>query len=339
GGGGGGGGGYGGGGGGGGAGTTYTAGGGGGGGGSYAAASTAYSTSTATNPGHAGSVVILLEEVCAGSEGRGEKIAQDLLDDFVPEFNELWPTLAVEEGLDPYDDVYDGPVSLGCDSYGIGDGTCAVLTDEIYPLCSELYADVDVSQLDGLSGLEITSLKLETTNQQVGTSCPYDSGAVKDTSFRCSLYGTSGADVELTSQAKVVVSSIKLKIKCTNHFEDHTEQLWAGNATCTAKGGTATAKVDYCGGICSRDSGVASLVALKASDLEMKLTPACNVNTTDVDYPPIDEALDELLSETADLLGSIIVDAVAPAITSALNDLVKEVLPLPAACGTDAPSQ
>jgi hypothetical protein len=330
---GGGGGGYGGGGGGGGGGDTF-AGGGGGGGGSYAAASTAYSTTTASNSGDDGSVVILLEEVCTGTEGRGETIAQDLLDDFIAPFNKAWPLIAKDEKLDPFNDVYDGKVDLGCGPDHVADTLCAALTDGIYPVCSEVYAEVDVSQIDGLSNLEITSLTLETANELIGTSCPYDSNAVDDTSFRCSISGTSTADVKLTAQAKAVVSSIKLKVKCSDPIlGDVTDDLWTGNATCTSSGGTASAEVDYCGGVCSRDSGLSSLVALEASDLKMKLTNIdCDITTTDIIYAPIEPYLDEILSDTADLLGSTIESALAPSVTSALNDVVKEVLPLPDDC-------
>jgi hypothetical protein len=309
-----------------------TAGGGGGGGASYAVASTVDSSTTAKNPGHDGSVVIILEEVCAGTEGRGEKIAQELLDDFVPVFNQDWPTIAVAEGLDPYMDVYDKPVNIGCNTYGIGDLTCPLVVGVAYPACKNFYANVDVSEIDGLSHLAITSLELESTNQQVGTSCPYDSKAVENTSFRCSLYGNSGANVKLTAPAKVVVSSIQLMIECTDGVLSTTAQLWAGKATCKSTSGTASGKVAYCSGICSKDAGVSSLVALQASDLKMKLDPKCDPTTTSVDYPPINDTLDAILGAVMDGASSAMVDAVSPAITSALNTLVKDVLPLPATC-------
>lgn len=329
---GGGGGGYGGGGGGGGGGSTY-AGGGGGGGGSYAAASNAYSTATAKNPGHNGSVVIILQEVCTGSQGTGAQIAQDLLDDFIPVFNQLWPTIAVNEDIDPFNDVYEGDVSLGCGLEEIGNTICDMELGD----CEDFYAHVNVSQIDGLSKLQLTSLTLETTNQQFGTSCPYDSNAVDGTSFECSLYGTSAADVKLTAQAKVVVSDIEIKVKCNTIFGDETEPLWNGKATCTVSGGTATAKVEYCSGVCSLSPGVSSLVALKASDLKLDLTGVdCKVTTTDLFYDPLEPFLDPVLSELADLLASTIEDAVAPSISDALNDLVKEALPLPAACSAQS---
>jgi hypothetical protein len=152
---GGGGGGYGGGGGGGGGGETldannrYTAGGGGGGGGSYAARSTAVSEIEVKRSGQDGSVVVVFEELCAGSHGEGPTIAQALLDAFVPVFNEEWPAIAAAEGLDPLSPVYDGPVKIGCGSIE-GDAVCYALHSLVYPDCTEVYADVDVSELDGL---------------------------------------------------------------------------------------------------------------------------------------------------------------------------------------------
>jgi hypothetical protein len=331
---GGGGGGYGGGGGGGGGGDTY-AGGGGGGGGSYAAASTAYSTLTASNTGNNGSVVIIIQEICAGSVGEGETLAQNLLTSFVKPFNAAWPTIAVATDLDPLNNVYDGTVNLGCGLGGIGDAICGV---EGGSKCLQFYADVDVSQIDGLSGLQIESITLETTNQQLGNSCPYDSSAVTGASFGCSLYGSSTADVEL-SQAKVVLSSLSLKVQCDWAGAKSTQTLWAGNATCTATGGTATSEVDYCAGLCSFSSGASSLVALQASDLKLKLTGInCDINTTNI-ISSAASLLDPILDEIADALGTTIETALTPTIQSALNDVVDEVLPLPSSCSTQAASQ
>ncbi|MET0555065.1 MAG: hypothetical protein ABW221_18630 [Vicinamibacteria bacterium] len=309
----------------------YAPGGGGGGGGSYACRSTAASDLEAKRSGHDGSVAILFEEVCAGSQGDGARIAQGLLDAFIPVFNAEWPAIAVAEGLDPYSPVYVGPVNIGCSF--VGDTTCAVLTKGLLPFCSKVYADVDVSEIDGLSHIAIERMRLESTHQRVGTACPLAPAAVADTSFGCSLYGGSDADVALTARATVEVKSIKLKIKCTDvtHLFDETDEIWAGNATCTSTSGSATGTVGYCGGLCSRDAGVASLVALKASDLDMKLKPACDVHTTDAGYL-VALGLDGILSEIADALGDTIVDAVSPAVESALNEAVKKTLPLPATC-------
>jgi hypothetical protein len=275
--------------------------------------------------------LILQQELCAGSQSEGETIAQDLLDDFIGPFNKAWPTIAKNNGLDPFNNVYDGEVNLGCGLGDIGDIICGAQLAK----CDKFYADVDVSQIDGLSNLDLTSLTLETTNQQTGTSCPYDSSAVSGTSFGCSLYGTSTADVELTAQAKVVLSSMSLKVKCSG-LTGFTETLWSGNATCTATGGTATSQVDYCAGICSANSGLSSLVALKASDLKLKLTdPKCDINTSNIDKT-IASVLDSILDQIADDLASTIEKAVSPTIESALNDVVKEVLPLPASCAAQA---
>lgn len=318
--------------------SAVTAGGGGGGGASYAVASTTSASTTATNPGHNGSVVFMLEEVCAGSESRGEAVAQKLLDDFIPLFNQTWPAIAVAENLDPYKNVYDGPVNIGCGSSGIGNGACETLTLGTFPICKNFYADVDLSEIDGLSHLAITSLKLTSTNQRIGTTCPYDTDAVKDTSFRCSLYGGSNADVKLTAPATATVSSIHLKIDCAATDEGggpETMPLWSGNATCKSSSGTASGKVAYCAGFCSREAGVASLVALQASDLDMKLKPKCDVHTTSVDYEPITDVLDEVLDAVVNGMSDKIIKAATPAVTSALNDVVKDVLPLPATCSAE----
>ncbi len=259
-------------------------------------------------------------------------VAQTLLTDFVAPFNKAWPTVAVDTGIDPLKNVYDGSVNLGCGLEGIGDAYCGVQASS----CSEFYADVDISEIDGLSNLSITSLTLETQNQQAGTVCPYyTSGPYPVQSFGCSLYGTATGNVKLNGQAKIVVSSIALKAKCALvGVENYTETLWSGSVTCTASGGTGTVQTaEYCGGLCSVNAGLAALDYLKARDLKMNLTGInCKVNTSDVVYAPIADVLDPILSETADLLGKTIEEAAAPAVKTALNNLVAQIMPVPATC-------
>ena len=117
---------------------------------------------------------------------------------------------------------------------------------------------------------------------------------------------------------------------------DVTETIWSGNATCTATGGTATSQVDYCAGLCSVNSGLSSLVALQSSDLKLKLSGiSCKINTTSLSQL-ITGDLDPILDEIADALGTTIEEALTPTVQSALNEVVDEVLPLPASCSAQA---
>ena len=120
---------------------------------------------------------------CSVSDG--ESIVQGLLDDVIAPFNAAWPAICEASGLDPFDNVFDGSVNLGCGLGDLGNTVCGLQASS----CKSMWADVDVSQITGLENLDLTSLTVTSTNASDGTSCPYKSSAVDGTSFSCSYYG------------------------------------------------------------------------------------------------------------------------------------------------------
>src|SRR5581483_6824649 len=265
----------------------------------------------------------------------GESIVQGLLDDVVTPFNDAWPAICQATGLDPFDNVYDGSVNLGCGLGDLGNTVCGLQASS----CKSMWADVDVSQISGLENLAVTSLTVTSTNANSGTSCPYKSSAVDDTSFSCSYSGEGIGDAALTGSVSAYLPSIETRDECDapGAQDKLKEQIWEALATATATGGTATADLKYCAGICSANSGLASLVYLGMSDLKLHLTGVSTDIVTSGSSYDIDEQLaDEIADQIADGLKSVIESAIAPVITQALNEEVDEILPLPSSCSSSA---
>lgn len=266
---------------------------------------------------------------CSVSDG--ESIVQGLLDDVISPFNAAWPAICEATGLDPFDNVYDGSVNLGCGLGDLGKTVCGLQASS----CKSMWADVDVSQITGLEDLEVTAFTVTSTTASSGTTCPYKSSAVDDTSFSCSYSGEGTASAEVTGKLTADLSSIEIRVECDalGGLDKFKETIWEGHATATATGGTATADIKYCSGVCSVDSGVASLVYLASSDLKLKLSGVSTDIVTDGSSYDIDEQLaDEIADQIADGLKSVLEQAIAPTITTALNDEVNEILPLPSSC-------
>jgi hypothetical protein len=268
----------------------------------------------------------------------GETIVQGLLDDVIAPFNAAWPSICEATGLDPFDNVFDGSVNLGCGLGDLGDTVCGLQASS----CKSMWADVDVSQITGLENLSLTSLTVTSTDATSGTTCPYSSKAVDDTSFSCSFSGEGTGDAALSGgDLSADLSSIEIRVECDalGGLDDFKETIWEGHATATAKSGTATADVKYCAGICSVDSGLASLVYLGMSNLKLKLDGVSVDIVTDGSSYDIDEQIeDEIADQIADALKVDIENAIAPVISEALNDEVKEILPLPSSCSSSSSS-
>lgn len=268
---------------------------------------------------------------CSVSDG--ESIVQGLLDDVIAPFNSAWPAICEATGLDPFDNVYDGSVNLGCGLGDLGHTICGLEASS----CKSMWADVDVSQITGLENLALTAITVTSTDAGSGTTCPYKSSAVDDTSFSCSYSGEGTATAAVTGTLTADLSNIEIRVECDalGGLDKFKETIWQGHATATATGGTATADVKYCSGVCSVDSGLASLVYLASSDLKLKLTGVSTKIVTDGSSYDIDAQLaDEIADTIADELKSVLEAAIAPTVSEALNDEVDEILPLPSSCSS-----
>ena len=272
---------------------------------------------------------------CSVSDG--ESIVQGLLDDVIAPFNAAWPAICEASGLDPFDNVFDGSVNLGCGLGDLGNTVCGLQASS----CKSMWADVDVSQITGLENLDLTSLTVTSTNASDGTSCPYKSSAVDGTSFSCSYSGEGTGTAALTGTMTADLSSIEIRVECDalGGLDDFKETIWEGHATATATSGTADADIKYCSGICSVDSGVASLVYLAMSDLKLKLDGvSVNIVTDGSSYNIDADLADEIADTIADALKTDIEAALSPVVSSALNDEVDEIIPLPSSCSSAAAS-
>jgi hypothetical protein len=246
-----------------------------------------------------------------------------LLDALTPALNKAWPSLAVSSGLDPWEDVYDGSINIGC-KYG-GDEICGAQASS----CKKFYVEVDLSKLTGLSYLQFKDLQATTINAAGGTqSCKYDTKASQGP-YTCSYWGSGNGKAYLLDGASLqaTISKIKVKVKCDNFLAgDFTETLYSGSATCKSSQPKGSATLDYCGGSCQSGSPPANLSFLGVDGLDLKLGGlSCDVKP---DYSSISWIAEVLVPELEDQIS----DAVEPTIEDALNGLLNDFIPYPSAC-------
>lgn len=263
----------------------------------------------------------LAAQTCTTTQGA--QVINGLLTQLTPALNKAWPSLAVNSGLDPWNDVYDGSINIGC-KYG-GDEVCGVQASS----CKKMYAEVDVSSLTGLAYLQFEDLAVKTLQAASGTqSCPYNSKA-SGGSYACSYWGSGNGQAYLLNgqSLKAKVSKIKVKVKCNNFIAgDFTETVYSGSATCTASDPKGSATFDFCGGSCASGSTVANLSYTEVDGLDIKVGKlSCNVSPS---YSPASWIADVLVPALEDQ----IVDALTPPIEDALNDLLADYIPFPSTC-------
>lgn len=255
----------------------------------------------------------------------GAVVVNGLLASLTPVLNKAWPSVAVSTGLDPLKDVLeDQKVSLKC-SYG-GDEICGLQAAK----CKEEYAQVTVSNIQGLSYMQFEDLVMSSLTAGSGTrACPY-SGSAGGGTYDCSYSGTGTGGAFFLNNAKLTadISEIKVKIKCEiPYIKTWTETIFSGSAQCTGSDPEGTGKFQLCAGSCS--SGAAANLSYAAlNELDLKLgSLSCNVSPS---YNPVSWIGEALVPAIKDDL----VKAVTPEIQKAVNDLVADYMPFPSACGS-----
>lgn len=262
----------------------------------------------------------LMAQICNSNDAT--QAVNSLLTQLTPLLNKTWPSLAVSSGLDPWNDVYDGSINLGC-KYG-GDEICGLQASS----CKKMYAEVDVSSLSGLAYLQFQDLAVQSIQGVAngGQSCPYNPNA--SGGYSCSYWGSGNGKAYLVDgqSLKAKISKIKVKVKCNNFIAgDFTETLYSGSATCTASDPKGSATFDFCGGNC-QGSAMPGLSYAAVDGLDLKVGKlSCDVSP---DYSPASWIAEVLVPE----LEEQIIDAVTPPIEEALNDLFADYMPFPSAC-------
>jgi hypothetical protein len=261
--------------------------------------------------------------VCTTTDGT--QVMNALFEQLTPILNQAWPSVAVNNGLDPLKDVYDGSIKLSC-KYG-GDEVCGVQASS----CKKMWAEVDVSSINGLAYLQFENVHVNTLKAADGTqACPYSSSA-SGGSYACSYSGSGTADAYLTgnSQISASIPKVKVKVKCNNFIAgDFTETLYSGSAKCYASKPKGNSTFDFCGGSCASGSVPATISYAAVDSLDLKVSDLkCDVSP---DYSPASWIAEALVPALEDQ----IVDAITPALEDALNDLFAEYMPFPAKCGS-----
>ncbi|MCY1082745.1 hypothetical protein [Archangium lansingense] len=255
----------------------------------------------------------------------GSKVVNGLLSSLTPVLNKTWPSLAVDLGLDPMKDVYEGPIKLGC-KYG-GHEICAAQAAS----CEDMWADVDVSSINGLAYMQFEDLAVTKLQAASGTQvCPFNSKA-SGGSYSCSYSGMGAGNAYLidNSQISATLSKIKVKVKCNlgGFAYKWTETVYSGKAKCYGNKPSGNATLNFCAGTCASGSAPATLAYSAVDKLDIQLSGlSCDVSP---DYNPVSWVAEVL----APALESTIVKKITPPIKDALNDLLKDQLPFPTKCG------
>jgi plastocyanin len=259
------------------------------------------------------------EFVC-GQE-KGGLVVNTLLTALTPILNRVWPNFALTNGIDPLTNVYDGSINLGC-TYG-GNEVC---TGELLP-CASMYANVDVSSITGLHLLQFEQLQASSVTSDASTPCSYSKDAVGP--YICPYSGTGSGKASLAQGATInaTLSSIEVIVECGLDGATIPSTVFKGSALCSATKPEGSAKFDFCAGTCPAESPAPANLGYGAlADLSIKLGGLeCTVSGT---YNPAAPAIAILASN----LKSTVESKVTEPIEKALNGLVADYVPFPAAC-------
>jgi hypothetical protein len=258
---------------------------------------------------------------------QGIDVVNSLLTELTPALNNAWPSVAVNNGLDPFEDVYNGKINIGC-KYG-GDVICGAMAAS----CKKYYVTINVENIKGISYLQFEDLAVTSLGASSGTkTCPYSTSASAG-SYSCSYSGDGSGSAYLQQGQKLTakLTDITLKAKCEWFWGDSdTVKVWpasgSGTANCSASKPEGSAFFDFCAGSCASGSPVATLSYAAIDELKIKTTNlSCSVSPS---YSPVSWIASVLVPALED----VIIDAVTPPIEDALNDLVTDFLPYPGYC-------
>jgi len=264
----------------------------------------------------------------------GTSVINPILTELQTEVNKVWDTVACtpEVGLCPLEPVFDGKIGLGCSADGtdgaILSAECLVLNTN-YPFCDGFWVDTDIEKLEGLQNLQFSNTMVTEITGSTGTqTCPYDAHA-EGGSFECSYYGkgTVSASLKSGTELKLVDTSFKVRLKCSNGFDSTTHTLYDGNFTCETTNPTGTATYDLCAGDCESNLGGVITYLKIPSKGNLTLHPGNLSCVFDPKTNPVNWFLDAFVP--------LFEDQIAKALEGPLAIAINEVLPpmpFPASC-------
>lgn len=221
-----------------------------------------------------------------------EGMLNDLIAALLPIINQEIPAFMVSEGLDPLETVVSGSDTLGSINLGI----CT----------AKAKANYSIEDMKGLSSLIIESLEIDTSKIN---------GDESD-EITTTVVGTLWVSAKLTSDLSAKVSG-SIKASCGGISES------VGiSGKVTASGVTGKGSANF----------TATLSAEKSCFNELDITDlSLKYKSIDVDIDGLgifNEFLEPLVDLINDLFGSYIEDALSPVVQKALNDLLKDTLPV-----------
>lgn len=262
----------------------------------------------------------------ADENSEGEKLINELLQQLTPQLNKGWPSIAVQSGLDPYENVYDGKISLKC-KYG-GDEVCGAQASS----CKDMWAEIKVRSIGGLASLQFKDLgmtSIDGTSDMKSTTCKYENSA-NGGNYSYAYWGEGSGKAYLLSGTKLTadISTIKVKVKCNlgGFMGTFKETLYSGSAKCEASQPTGSSNFELCGGSCQSKSPVTVISYMGMESLSLHVKDlSCKVNPN---YNPVSWISEMLVP----FLKDEITKALTPPIERALNDLFASVNPYPSVC-------
>lgn len=270
----------------------------------------------------------------------GTDVVNDLLNQLVPKLNDDWPSIVASGGLDPWNDVWSGQISLHC-SWG-GDEMCPLVNPEKAE-CKKMWADVTVDKLTGLSKLIFDDATANSVTPSDGSKqCSYPTnkgGTPPAGAYSCSYEGTGLGNVSFPNDTGMTakLTDIKIRVKCKDPIFGDTSDytLVNGSSTCTVKDPAGSGDFNFCAGSCdtSRTNvpevlSYAEVTALKikAKSLSCQSDLYCDVSVGCLLLSPyIDTIVDAIIPSLKDTLITLL----TPTIQQEINVLVKEEVPLP----------
>lgn len=250
----------------------------------------------------------------------------DLFTKLTPTLNQLWPTIAKNEGLDPMESVFAGDIDLKCKNGG--DELCAKGAG----VCKKFYAHVKVTDLKGLSKVQFSNLSVTGLSTFEGShACEYGKDPYSG-DFLCSYEGTGSGKASLASDQWLTASIpvIEIKTRCTYFYGTNTAVVWSGSAECRARMPAGSGEFGWCGGSCA--SGDPAEVIAYGEMTKLKLSVddfSCDVKgDLTGDASVIAWVTEALVPE----LKNEIAKALEGPLKGALNDLFEDVVPYPGEC-------
>ena len=261
--------------------------------------------------------------VAQSSAPDGETVVNDLLAGLTPELNKVWPTVAVQNGLDPLP-LKPFDVKLKC-KYG-GDEICGLQASS----CEKMWAEIEIKSIKGLAYMQFKDLAMTAVSSKPGTqACPYNT-KTKVGPYSYSFWGEGGGGAYLVSGGTISaeIKKVKVKVQCNalGGLKKFTETMYSGSGRCTATKPQGTGTFHLCAGTCTTSPPVSSLAYSDMENLDFSVgNLSCDV---DPSYSPTSWIADTLVPKLEDE----IVGQITKPIENALNDTFEKLLPYPSKC-------